>query len=60
MRFVFISYSNFSLLLLNNDDQFFSVNSNFVDHELIAGFEWNMHDTQIDLTWFVNLLYALF
>ena len=53
MRFVFISYSNFSLLLLNNDDQFFSVNSNFVDHELIAGFEWNMHGTQIDLTWLV-------
>ena len=29
------------------------MNSNFVDHELIAGFEWNMHGTQIDLTWLV-------
>jgi len=31
-----------------------SVNSNFVDHELIAGFEWNMHGTQIDLTWWMT------
>jgi len=31
-----------------------SMNSNFVDHELIAGFEWNMHDTQIDLTWWMS------
>ena len=31
----------------------FSVNSNFVENELIAGFEWNVHHTQIDLTWLV-------
>ena len=61
MRFVVIfipaKYSNFSILFMNNKNNFFSVNSNFVDHELIAGFEWNLHDTQIDLTWFVHLLY---
>ena len=36
------------------------MNSNFVDHELIAGFEWNMHDTQIDLTWLVFAFYNCF
>ena len=29
------------------------MNSNFVEHELIAGFEWNLHGKQIDLTWLV-------
>ena len=35
----------------------FSVNSNFVENELIAGFEWNVHRTQIDLTWLVVAFY---
>ena len=29
----------------------FRVNANLVDNELIAGFEWNIHQRQIDLTW---------
>jgi len=31
-----------------------SVNANFVENELIAGFEWNLHGTQIDLTWWMT------
>ena len=37
----------------------FSVNSNFVENELIAGFEWNVHRTQIDLTWLVVAFLAV-
>ena len=33
-----------------------SMNANFVENELIAGFEWNVHGEQIDLTWWMTFL----
>ena len=32
------------------------MNANFVENELIAGFEWNVHGEQIDLTWWMTFL----
>ena len=31
-----------------------SCNANFVENELIAGLEWNLHGSQIDLTWWIT------
>ena len=40
-----------SLIDIVFDQPCHRVNANLVDNELIAGFEWNIHQRQIDLTW---------
>ena len=30
------------------------MNADLVNNELISGFEWNVHDSQIDMTWWMT------
>ena len=33
---------------------FLRMNADLVNNELISGFEWNVHDSQIDMTWWMT------